>query len=94
MQNPSISGVWISSSTGRRIGIETASRTAPISPPMADAENAAPKARPASPLRAIGYPSIMVAAEPTVPGTPSNTVVIVSDVTTTEDSPIRKASAV
>ena len=63
-------------------------------PPITDAENAAPKARPASPFRAIGYPSRIVAADPTVPGTPNNTAGMVSEVTTTACNPIRKASAV
>ena len=57
-------------------------------------EKAAPNARPASPRRAIGWPSRTVAADPTVPGTPNNTAGIVSEVTVTAASPIRSANAV
>ena len=39
---------------GLTTGTDNPSRTAPRRPPMADAENAAPNARAASPLAAIG----------------------------------------
>jgi hypothetical protein len=70
MDNPnnvkaSSSGDPIASSTGRKIGMLSASTMAPIRPPASEAANPAPNARPASPLRAIAWPSITVAAAPT-----------------------------
>src|SRR5579883_3218055 len=90
----SSSGVPIASMNGRRIGIETASRTAPNTPPTIDELNEAPKARPASPRFAIGWPSSTVAADPTAPGTPNRIAGIVSEVAVTAHMPIRKARAV
>jgi hypothetical protein len=63
-------GVPIANINGCRMGILTASKQAPKTPPSTEDVNAAPKARLASPFFAIGWPSRMVAAEPTVPGTP------------------------
>ena len=57
------------STSGLRIGMDRVSTRAPKMPPMADTVNAAPKARPASPRLAMAWPSMMVAWEPTVPGT-------------------------
>ena len=53
-QNMRSSGEPMLNIIGRRIGMLTPSNSAPHSPPMTDAVNAAPNARPASPLRAIG----------------------------------------
>ena len=72
------SGDPIASSTGRRIGMLSASTTAPTRPPAREDANPAPKARPASPLRAIWWPSITVAAAPTWPGTPNSTALMKS----------------
>jgi hypothetical protein len=74
----SSSGEPIASSTGRRIGMLSASTTAPIRPPASEEAKPAPKARPASPLRAMAWPSITVAAAPTWPGTPNNTALMKS----------------
>ena len=70
--------------TGRRMGILTASSMAPNTPPMSEAVYAAPKARPAWPCFAKGWPSRMVAADPVVPGTPNKTAGIVSEVVVTD----------
>ena len=72
------SGEPIASSTGRRIGMLSASTMAPIRPPASEDANPAPKARPASPLRAMAWPSITVAAAPTWPGTPNSTALMKS----------------
>jgi hypothetical protein len=93
-QTASSSGVPIASMKGRRIGIDSASRIAPNSPPTIEDENDAPKARPASPRLAIGWPSSTVAADPIAPGTPNRIAGTVSEVAVTAHMPIRKASAV
>ena len=72
------SGDRKNSTIGVTTGIMTPRMTAPISPPISDELKAAPKARPASPRLAIGYPSITVAAQPTVPGTPKRIAGITS----------------
>ena len=79
---------------GRRIGMLKARKSAPQSPPSSDAEKAAPNARAARPCFAIGWPSSIVDADPTVPGTPNKTAGMVSDVATTACSPTKNASAV
>ena len=88
------SGEPIDSITGRRIGMLTASTTAPTMPPASDAAKPAPKARPASPLRAMAWPSITVAAAPTWPGTPNRTAVMKSDDVITAAMPSNSAKAV
>ena len=90
---PSISGEPKDSIKGLRMGMLTASRKAPNTPPRRDAVKAAPNALPACPRRASGWPSRMVAAEPDVPGTPNKTAGMVSDVVVTEPMPSNKAKA-
>lgn len=94
MMIASISGLAIDRMAGRRKGTRKNSTSAPNSPPQTEAAKAAPSARPACPLRAMGKPSITVAAEATVPGTPNSTAGMESEVAVTADSPIRKAIAV
>jgi hypothetical protein len=62
-------------------------------PPINDAVNPAPKARPASPLRAMACPSITVAAAPTCPGTPNKTAVTKSVEVITAAMPRSNANA-
>ncbi len=92
--NARSSGEPIESSTGRRIGMLSASTIAPIRPPPSEAAKPAPKARPASPLRAMAWPSITVAAAPTCPGTPNSTALMKSDDVTTAAMPSSSAIAV
>src|SRR5215470_9060701 len=80
--------------TGRRIGIETAIRKAPNTPPMSEDMYAALSARPASPFLAIGKPSSTVAAEAAPPGTPNSTAGIGSPVAVVDPSPSSSANAV
>ena len=94
MQTASSSGVPTASMNGRRMGIASASRIAPYNPPKIEDVKDAPKARPASPRFAIGWPSSTVAADPIAPGTPNRIAGTVSDVAVTAHMPIRKASAV
>ena len=61
----SSSGEPIDSINGRKIGMLMPSTMAPTTPPASEAAKPAPKARPASPLRAMAWPSITVAAAPT-----------------------------
>ncbi len=79
--------------TGRITGSETASISAPATPPKALTVNAAPKARAACPRRAKGCPSRMVAWDEAVPGTPSITDATVSLVAVTANMPSRRAKA-
>ena len=81
------------STSGLRMGMDRVSTTAPKMPPMADTVNAAPKARPASPRLAMAWPSMMVAWEPTVPGTAKSTDGMVSEVVVTASMPMMKAKA-
>ena len=62
-------------------------------PPNAETVKAAPKARPASPRLAMAWPSMMVAWEPTVPGTANSTEGMVSEVVVTASMPMMKAKA-
>ena len=64
------------------------SRTAPKSPPNKDEKNAADNALAACPFFAKGKPSITVAWAETEPGTPIKTAGKVSEVATTDNSPI------
>ena len=73
--------------------MDRVSTRAPKMPPMADTVNAAPKARPASPRLAMAWPSMMVAWEPTVPGTAKSTDGMVSEVVVTASMPMMKAKA-
>ena len=72
----------------------TASTIAPTMPPASEDAKPAPKARPASPLRAMAWPSITVAAAPTWPGTPNKTAVMKSDEVITAAMPSNSANAV
>ena len=67
--------------------------TAPNRPPKSEAENAAPRARAASPFRASGNPSSTVAWEALEPGMPMSTEVKVSEVGMTATSPTSMARA-
>jgi hypothetical protein len=64
---------------------------APITPPAIDEKRAAPSARPACPFRAIGKPSMQVAALGPVPGVSKSMAGIEPDVCTTECMPNKKA---
>ena len=90
----SSSGEPIESSTGRSTGMLSASTTAPTRPPASEDAKPAPKARPASPLRAMAWPSITVAAAPTWPGTPNSTALMKSDEVITAAMPSSSAIAV
>ena len=81
------------STSGRTIGIDTASAAAPISAPTSELISAAPSARPASPFFAIGWPSTTVAADRPSPGTPNRIDVMSPVVAATECMPSRKANA-
>ncbi len=81
------------STSGRTIGMASASAAAPISAPMSDEASAAPSARPASPFFAIAWPSRMIAAVVASPGTPNRIDVTSPVVATTECMPRRKAKA-
>ena len=94
MLKASSSGEPTASMTGCSSGIASASTSAPKMPPTAAATNPAPKARPASPRRAIWWPSMTVAAAPTVPGTPNSTAGIKSDVVVTAATPSSSANEV
>ena len=81
------------STSGRTIGIETASAAAPMSAPTSELISAAPSARPASPFLAIGWPSTTVAADSPSPGTPNRIEVMSPVVAATECMPSRNANA-
>lgn len=66
---------------------------APKIPPSNDEENAALKALAAMPFLESGKPSITVAWEPDVPGTPINTAGKVSEVVVGASTPIIMARA-
>ncbi len=88
------SGDPMASMIGRSTGMLIAKTMAPTMPPASDDAKPAPKARPASPLRAMAWPSITVAAAPTWPGTPNSTAVMKSDDVITAAMPRRSAKAV
>jgi hypothetical protein len=92
--NAKSSGEPIDSMIGRSTGMLMPSTMAPTMPPASEAANPAPKARPASPLRAMAWPSITVAAAPTWPGTPNSTAVMKSDDVITAAMPSSSAKAV
>jgi hypothetical protein len=60
--------------------MDKVSTTAPISPPIIDARNAPPSARPASPRRAIAKPSMAVGPDDAEVGVPNKIAEMVSDV--------------
>jgi hypothetical protein len=78
---------------GLTIKIATASERAPKIAPTSELIRAAPKARPASPFFAIGWPSTTVAAVVPSPGTPKSTDVMSPVVDVTAFEPRRKAKA-
>ena len=71
----------------------SARKSAPKIAPTKELISAAPRARPASPFLAIGWPSTMVAALMPSPGTPNSTAGMVSEVVVTAPKPSRKAKA-
>ena len=79
--------------TGRAMSTNRVRISAPIRPPMSEAENAAPSARAASPRFASGKPSSTVACEALDPGMPISTEVNVSEVGMTATRPMSMASA-
>ena len=81
------------STSGRMIGMASASMKAPMTAPTRELISAAPSARPASPFLAMGWPSRMVAAEMDSPGTPNRMEVMSPVVAVTASIPSRKAKA-
>ncbi len=81
------------STRGRTMGTAIASIKAPKMEPISAAIRTAPRARPASPFFAIGWPSTMVAAVVGSPGMPNSTDVMSPVVLTTQAIPSRNAKA-
>ena len=82
------------STSGCTMGIARASAKAPKIAPTSELISAAPRARPASPFFAMGWPSTMVAAVMPSPGTPKRMEVISPVVAVTALEPRRNANAV
>ena len=78
---------------GRTIGTAMAIATAPNMAPTRELIRTAPNALPASPFRAMAWPSTIVDAVVGSPGTPNNTEVISPVVAVTAVIPKRKANA-
>ena len=79
--------------SGAAIGIAAAKTKAPKIAPTSELISAAPKARPASPFLAMGWPSTIVEAVVPSPGTPNRIEVISPVVAVTAFDPNRKANA-
>ena len=76
------------------MGMARARANAPNTAPTSELMSAAPRARPASPFFAMGWPSTMVAAVIPSPGTPKRIEVISPVVAVTALEPKRNANAV
>ncbi len=90
---PKNSGDPKASTTGRMIGIEAASATAPMIEPTSELISTAPRARPVWPCLAIGWPSRITDADSGSPGTPNRIDVTSPNMIETESIPSRKANA-
>ena len=82
------------STRGCTMGMARARAKAPKTAPTSELMSAAPRARPASPFFAMGWPSTMVAAVMPSPGTPKRIDVISPVVAVTALEPRRNANAV
>ncbi len=87
------SGERMDNTSGRTTGIARARAKAPNTAPTSELVRAAPRARPASPFFAMGWPSTMVAAVMPSPGMPNKMDVMSPVVAVTAEMPSRNAKA-
>ena len=87
------SGDLKDSTSGVTMGMAAAREKAPTMAPTSELMSAAPRARPASPFLAMGWPSMMVAVDTTSPGTPNRIEVMSPVVPVTAYIPSRNANA-
>ena len=87
------SGVPRASTRGVTTGMATAMAPAPMRAPMSELMSEAPRARPASPFLAMGWPSTMVEAVDPSPGMPKRMEVMSPVVAVTAIIPSRKENA-
>ena len=87
------SGEPMASTRGRTMGMARARAKAPKTAPTRELMSDAPRARPASPFLAMGWPSTMVDAVMASPGMPNSMDVMSPVVAVTADMPRRKANA-